>query len=435
MKKFLIPFVVFFSLTGMVFAGSFPDVPEDNDNFAAIEFLDSKEIIKGYSDGAFKPDGLINRAEALKIITGAAEIKTDGEFDILFPDVLKTDWFFPHVMTAHGRGIVTGYKDGKFKPANNVTLSETLKMLTLAFNAEMPAVETDVYTDVMAADWFAPYFLYAKNNNLILPDDNGKVSPDQVMTRGALAEVVYRMTIVAWNDGKPFPLYKDWPQYQGALPFKIRYDKKEWQISANKDEIVFLRPDKQFVQFSAARIYPNGGVVRAVLDKNEGDVADGQYFENIKGAFAGWTFREFLLGQLKALEAVNANYRAVDWYIYLPDKNVLAVYTQYGPGTAGWKLQKFISAMLETLEYREIPPTVENSEEILSRIFEKILVNGKGMEALNLLPEKTLFETDVIGLGAGPVDYYYTTGLDYTFKYERNSDTILDKRTGKTPAF
>lgn len=435
MKKILIVMVAVLSTSLLAWADSFPDVPEDYRYYPAIEFLDERQIIKGYDDGTFKPDGLVNRAEALKIIVGAAAIDTGGEYDILFPDVLKTDWFFTYVMTAHSKGIVVGYKDGKFKPANSVNLAETLKMLTMTFGTELPAVEADVFADVLVKDWFAPYFLYAREKNLLLPDDDNKISPDQVITRGALADLVYRMITVKENDGEAFPLQKDWPYYEGALPFKMKYDLSEWKIFENKNEVVFLRPDGQFSQFSAARIYPNSGVVRTVLDTNDDEKDDGQYFANIKAAFSGWTFREFNLGGLKGLEAANPNYRATDWYLYLPDKKVLAVYTQYGPGTADGKLAKVIAAMLSSLEYREVAALVSNASEILSQIFAKVLVEGEGMAALDLLPDKLITETDTIGLGAGPVDYYYSSGTDYTFKYERNSDTILDTRKGKTTAF
>jgi hypothetical protein len=63
------------------------------------------------------------------------------------------------------------------------------------------------------------------------------------------------------------------------------------------------------------------------------------------------------------------------------------------------------------------------------------MVEKKGMETLNLLPDKTIIETDAIGVGTGPVDYYYSEDVNYTFKYERKSDVILDKKVGKTSAF
>ena len=56
-------------------------------------------------------------------------------------------------------------------------------------------------------------------------------------------------------------------------------------------------------------------------------------------------------------------------------------------------------------------------------------------QLLNSLPDKVIIETDTIGVGTGPVDYYYSDGVNYTFKYERAADLILDTREGKTSAF
>ena len=92
--------------------------------------------------------------------------------------------------------------------------------------------------------------------------------------------------------------------------------------------------------------------------------------------------------------------------------------------------------MLETLEYK--PVTLEPGEdysELLSEILSNVLVEDKGMAMITKLPDSLIIETDAIGVGTGPVDYYYSSKMDYTFKYERESDVILDSRKGKTSAF
>ena len=91
--------------------------------------------------------------------------------------------------------------------------------------------------------------------------------------------------------------------------------------------------------------------------------------------------------------------------------------------------------MLSTLEYINIDIDAEDYSDLLSEILENILVENTGEDTLDLLPDSTIIETDTIGVGTGPVDYYYSESLDYTFKYERASDVILDYREGETTAF
>ena len=435
MKKILF-FGSFFLLSFPAFAASFPDVPQDHKNYEAVEYLDEKGIINGYADGTFGPSNLVNRAEALKMIVNALNVKHDETYDILFPDVKKEDWFFPYVMGAQKEKIVGGYKDGKFKPGDPVNLAETLKMILSASKVKFPIVSEDIYTDVKKTDWFASYMLYARNHNIILSDDYGAVHPDQSMTRSAFAEVIYRTLIVMENKEQAFPLDKDWDSYDSkTLPFKMKYDSNWFTLTENENEVIFFKPDKEFLQFSPIRTYPNSAVVRVTLDTNDLNTTKVQYFTNIKSAFPKAKYEEFKFFDLNGLKVIYPNQKTTDLYIYLLNGDVLVVYTQYGDGILAYQLEQFINAMTKSLEYKEVKVDQKDYSALLSEIFEGILVEGKGMELLNKLPDKQIIETDAIGVGTGPVDYYYSEEVDYTFKYERAADVILDKREGQTSAF
>lgn len=438
MKKFLTFLCVFALSSASVFAGAFPDVKTDNKNYEAIEYLNSKSIISGYPDGTFNPSGLVNRAEAVKIIVGAFGVSKEGEFDVLFPDVPKSQWFFSFVMGAHKAGIVNGYSSGNFKPGDTVNLAETLKMIVLAAKVTLPAeIKEDVFLDVPKTSWYAPHAEYARNHNVILSDDYGNLHAEQAMTRGSFAEVIYRMKVVLENKEKAFPIEKNWPVFDSRkLPFKVKYDDKNWKVQENEKEVVFYRADKEFLQYYPGRMYLNSAVVRVILDPNEQSLTKQQYFDNLKLAFPYAQYTEFKLSGFSSMEIVYPKDRIVDWYIYLSNGDVLTVYTEYGKGVLGFQLQQVIKAMLSTLEYSEVSgDEPADYTGLLNEIFAAILKEGQGMTALNKLPEKTIIETDTIGVGTGPVDYYYSEKTNYTFKYERAADVILDKRQGKTSAF
>lgn len=435
MKKFLHLLVVFLLLSNTVSAASFPDVSQDHLNYEAIEYLDEKGIVKGYENGTFGPNDLVTRAQALKMIILAFGIQYDGNYELEFSDVNKDAWFFSFVMAAKQAEFINGYENGTFKPNDPVNLAQTLKMVLLTAKVDLPqGLTADVFTDVPKDQWYASYASYARQKNIILSDENGMIFPAQAMTRASFAEIIYRTKIVLENKENPFPLAKNWPYFQSeTLPFKIKYD-SSWQVINNKNEVQFFKQDKEFSQFSPSRMYLNTAIVTVTKDKNELGMSSSQYFANIKKAFPNAQYTEFKLSGFNALEVLYPDKRIVDWYIYLPNNEVLAVYTEYGTGKAGYQSQQKIKAMLSTLEYSQASNAV-NYTDLLNKIFEKILVDGKGMDSLNLLPSKTIIETDTIGVGTGPVDYYYSAEVDYTFKYERESDVILDKRQGKTTAF
>ncbi|MFH1218501.1 MAG: S-layer homology domain-containing protein [Candidatus Peregrinibacteria bacterium] len=435
MKKFVILIGVFAVMGGIASAGSFPDVAEDHEHYDAIEYLDEHEIIQGYEDGTFKPDDLVNRAEAVKIVVGGLGVEHGGDYDVLFPDVKKSDWFFEFVMGGREFGLIGGYEDGTFKPGNNVNLAEMLKIIVQASGVELSEVDENVFLDVDKDVWYAPHALFARDHNVVLPDNYGKLHAENFMTRGEVAEVIYRMMIVEENGGKPFALHTDWPKYEGVLlAFNMKYDDKTWNVSVHEDEVVFWRPDSEFLQFTHSKMYPNSAVVTVTLDENEGNLSESHYFSNVKAAFLDATYTEFEWEGFSGLEVLYPEDRIVDWYIYLDDGDVLVIYTEFGPGPMGYLHRQYIGAMLSTLKYKEVQFGADYSG-LLDEIFSVVLVEGMGMEKLSLVPDKVIIETDTIGVGTGPVDYYYSALLEWTFKYERGSDVILDTREGETTAF
>ncbi|MFA6992435.1 MAG: S-layer homology domain-containing protein [Candidatus Gracilibacteria bacterium] len=437
-KKFPLIILFFLALSTPVFAATFPDVLENHENFAAIEYLREKGIINGYPDGNFGPDNPVNRAEATKIITGAFAIPTDGEYEILFPDVLDSAWYFKYVMGAREAGLINGYEDGKFKPVNTVNLAESMKILLLAsgpdFDPEQQDVEGKIFNDVDNAAWYAPYVSYGKDKNILMADDDGNIVSWQNMTRGKFAEIVYRMMIVKENEFKPFNMSTNWPYYESKkLPFKMKFENKNWLLIENTNEVVFFKPDRDYGQFSPTRVYPDSAIIRVTLDPNDGGRGQTDYFENIKAAFPGATYTSFTLSNFPAMEVLYPAARTVDWYIYLDSGKVLVVYTEYGDNIKNPQIPDIIKNMLKTLEYQELPGI--DYDEIMATILSNILVEGKGMEMFALVPDEIIIETDTVGVGTGPVDYYYSAVLNHTFKYERSSDTILAKSAGKTSSF
>ena len=170
---------------------SFSDVPQDHSNYKSIKYLASNGVISGYSDGTFKPDEVVTRAEALKFILEGIDAGIEIS-DLSFNDVSGGDWFYKYVSTASLRAIVSGYDDGSFKPGNVVTRAEFMKILLTAIDANLPgSLNEDPFKDVAEDDWFAPYFQYAKDENII--DSGLRAWPMAGMKRSDVAEAMYRV--------------------------------------------------------------------------------------------------------------------------------------------------------------------------------------------------------------------------------------------------
>jgi len=170
---------------------SFSDVPSSHENYEAITYLAQKGIVSGYPDGSFKPDATVTRAEALKLILEGINATMEIS-EVPFKDVATADWAYKYISTAYLKSVVSGYPDGKFKSGNTVNRAEFFKILFTAMDVKVSKkVSKDPYKDVSKKDWFAPYFAYAKEHEII---DNGlRAWPTSDMKRDQVAEAMYRV--------------------------------------------------------------------------------------------------------------------------------------------------------------------------------------------------------------------------------------------------
>jgi len=452
--KKIILFVVFllscFSFSGVAFAGSFPDVAEDHESYQAIQFLKDNGYIGGYADLTFKPENDINRAEAVKILVGALDIDQSDTSLVLFGDVVESDWFFPFVMGAYEADVIKGDSDGLFRPTDTINLAESLKIISEALSIDLPDLaslggDQDIFGDVSVDDWFAQYALFARENNILFMDGYGEVHPGDSMTRAEFAEIMYRY-IRVFEDGAAFPIQEYWNSYSsGTLPFEILVpgNFEKFFCGETDDEVVFWKPDVAYFQSSPERIYPNTAKFVVSLDDNAEGLSLDEYFSNVKMVFGGGQFDEFEIDDFDVLEVGYPDQSIKDWYVYIDqgsfEGKVLIVYTQNGTGVLSAQNRNILNTMMATFRYVEglgfIGGGDSGSVEVKDEIFENILVEGAGQDMLDLLSDEIIVETDSIGVGTGPIDYYYSSEVDLTLKYERAGDVILDYRDGQTTAF
>lgn len=157
----------------------FPDVYPSHVNAEAIEYLKDASIIEGYPDGQYKPENDINRAEFTKILIGA--ITDDPQGSNCFPDV-KEEWFAPFVCEAKTRGIIGGYPDGTFKPAEKINFSEASKIIANTFELEA--------NDEQGERWFREY-VEALAEEKAIPFSVKFFDED--VTRDEMAEMIWRL--------------------------------------------------------------------------------------------------------------------------------------------------------------------------------------------------------------------------------------------------
>jgi hypothetical protein len=99
-----------------------------------ISALVGKGIISGYPDGNFRPEARITRAEICAVISRAMDL-SPGSNKSSFPDT-EGNWAKNDIQLVASNGIVNGYTDGNFKPSASATRAEVsaiiYRMLTFA---------------------------------------------------------------------------------------------------------------------------------------------------------------------------------------------------------------------------------------------------------------------------------------------------------------
>lgn len=101
----------------------------------AVARLVAFGVLDGYKDGTYRPEQDVTRAEFAKILVEALGIGKAAEAakgKVTFKDVPASHWASGYVNTASGEGLLKGFPDGTFKPEDQVTYAEALTMLVRA---------------------------------------------------------------------------------------------------------------------------------------------------------------------------------------------------------------------------------------------------------------------------------------------------------------
>ncbi len=445
MKKFLCSILVACMLAPLAKA-SFTDVSEGYRYYAAITFLEEHGIIEGYGDGTFKPDQNVTRAEALKIILlgSGIEIAESETYELPFSDLQNDVWYLKYINKAYSSGIVSGYDDNTFKPEQNINLAEVLKILLLANEADTASIVVDdaPYHDVGVGVWYASYAEYAKNLNLIEPRDDGLMHAEYEVTRAELAEIMYRLMYIDENGLSEFDISTNWRYYQNELGYLVKYP-YDWQVvNVDDGSVILWNKDEGNNQTNWEREYPNSAKVVLAVNSNTEGLSDDEFFETVIDSFdfgeGVVTFFESYMGGLAVLQFFYEDdiEKLMDTYVYLDNGTVLAMHGSCGKGFLFENSYDEILGVEMSAEYVEDATTTPTEwDAILDEARSLIQADDMGSYVLSLFDDRVLIETDTIGVGTGPVDYYYSAGADVTLKYERSYDVILDIQEGSTTAF
>lgn len=189
LNRIVILTLVFSFCATTVLAVGFSDVPTGKWYTDSVEFCVDKGYVSGYKDGSFKPNNNITRAELAVILNQLLGLTSHGNNS--FTDVENNKWYTDPVLNCANAGIITGYGNGRFGPFNYVTREQAAVIFCKAFNISntyAPMIFRD-YSSI--SSWARDSVASISEVNLMTGMGNNTFSPKTALTRAQVATIIY----------------------------------------------------------------------------------------------------------------------------------------------------------------------------------------------------------------------------------------------------
>ena len=171
----------------------------DDNGVVTLPGVEHKAYIVGYPNGEFRPEGNMSRAEAAAIFARliADEKGENITGKASFKDVASNEWYSSYVGYLEKYDVIKGYTDGTFKPEAPVTRAEFVAMSVRFYDLFEDVTRTNStkqYTDVSASYWAAGDIGFATNQKWLNGYADGSFKPDININRAEVVTVVNRAT-------------------------------------------------------------------------------------------------------------------------------------------------------------------------------------------------------------------------------------------------
>ena len=155
----------------------------------AVDVISALGVVDGYSGGDFRPDDVLTRGAAAKIICnlilGPTTASALAASTAPFKDVPVTNTFAGYITYCSQQGIISGYADGTFRPTGTLSGNAFMKMLLGALGYDS---KIEGYT---GANWQVSVIKQA--SGIGLDDGNDEFLGSKAVTRQEAALYAFNM--------------------------------------------------------------------------------------------------------------------------------------------------------------------------------------------------------------------------------------------------
>ncbi|MDY6783646.1 MAG: DUF3370 family protein [Cyanobacteriota bacterium] len=176
---------------------AFPDA-ETHWGKECISALGDRQLVTGYPDGTFRPDGTLTRAEFAVLMLNAFPNAPIKRGKVTFRDVPATHWANKAIQDAYQRAFFTGYPNRIFRPQQAIPRVQAIAVLSDALNGTAPsnanAIVRDYYRDAAKIPNYATGAIAAASLNSLVVNypQVQQLEPNRSATRGEIAALLCR---------------------------------------------------------------------------------------------------------------------------------------------------------------------------------------------------------------------------------------------------
>ena len=175
----------------------FFDVVPDDWFYEAVEYVSNAGIMRGMTSDRFGYGDILSRAQFVTILH-RMQGEPEMEYSKVFSDVADGEFYTNAVMWAKlsGSGVVEGYEDGTFGPADAITREQLVLMMYryAASKGQDVSARADLsaYSDAETVSGFAKEAIKWAVATGVIQGDQGRINPQGKAIRAECATIIMR---------------------------------------------------------------------------------------------------------------------------------------------------------------------------------------------------------------------------------------------------
>ncbi|MCK6075086.1 S-layer homology domain-containing protein [Paenibacillus silvae] len=174
----------------------------------------STSYIQGYTDGTFRPNQTVQRAEMAALLSRVLLPGSSGQIPVAsYKDMPSANWASDAITKVSQAGLMNGNTNGFFSPGRSITRAEMAVIIDRVLKKETTGI-TETFGAIDASDitqhWAKEAVQHVLASGIMSVSEQGKFRPDDAVTRAEAVTMLNRLLNIE-AAAESSPMWKDVP--------------------------------------------------------------------------------------------------------------------------------------------------------------------------------------------------------------------------------